>query len=277
MNSMQLKDKLKNISNKENVDFNVVLRNYMYERFIERLANSKYKNNFIFKGGYLLSTIFGLNNRQTMDIDLALKNQTLSKENILNIMQEISEIDIKDDANIIINSISNIREDDEYGGYRIKLTVMIEKIKETFNIDVATGDPITPREINFKYKTMFDYKFINLKSYNFETILAEKIETILSRKEFNSRVKDFYDVYLIYNMAKNKINKEILMKAIINTFRKREFYDDIEDTINMIKDSYVLKQRWKSFSKQNKYAKNIEYDEIIECLISLIEIITVKG
>lgn len=195
-NSMQLKDKLKNISNKDNLDFNVVLRNYMYERFIERLACSKYKDNFILKGGYYLSSIFGLNYRQTMDIDLSLKNERLTSENILKIINEIIAIDIGDNVNIFIDGITSIREEDEYGGYRVKITVKIENVRESFSVDIATGDSITPREIEFKYKTIFDYKSIDLKSYNLETILSEKVETILSRKELNGRLKDFYDIYI---------------------------------------------------------------------------------
>lgn len=273
MNSMQIKDKLRNISDKENLDFNVVLRNYMYERFIERLANSKYKDNFILKGGYLLSTIFGLNNRQTIDIDLSLKNEILSKDNIYKIINEIINIDVGDIAIITVNDISEIREEDEYGGYRVKITVKIENIRESFNIDIATGDSITPKEIIFKYKMVFDYNFIKLKSYNLETILAEKIETILSRLEFNSRMKDYYDIYLIYSLAKEEINYNVLRKAVENTFKKRNFSSDIDKMFQILVNSEILRKRWKSYVRYNKYVDSIDYDEIILCLGKIIKII----
>lgn len=276
MNSMQIKDKLRNISVKENLDFNIVLRNYMYERFIERLASSRYKNNFILKGGYLLSTIFGLNNRQTIDIDLSLKNETLTKDNICRIVNEIINTDVGDVAVITLNDISDISEEDKYGGYRVKITVKIENIRESFNIDIATGDLITPKEIIFKYKTMFDYKFIRLKSYNFETILAEKMETILSRLEFNSRMKDYYDIYLIYTLAKKELDYNILREAINNTFKRREFYGDVDILFQILVDSYLLRRKWESYAKYNKYVENIKYDQIIDCLGEIKDLIITK-
>ena len=224
MNSMQLKDKLKNISKKENINFNLLLRNYMYERFIERLAVSKYKNNFILKGGYYLSILFGIDSRFTMDIDMCLKNEVLSEKNIIKLINEIISIDIKDNVKMTFDEIVPIREEDIYGGYRVKITSKLENIRETFSIDMATGDPITPREIEFKYKTILDYKPLDLKSYNLETVLAEKLETILSRKELSSRLKDYYDIYLIYTMYFKNINIEHYRKAVENTFRKRKLY-----------------------------------------------------
>ena len=209
-NSMSIKDKLKNISKNKNIDFNLLLRDYMYERFIERLANSKYKENFILKGGFFLSTLFGLDKRTTMDIDLSLKNETLSKDNLVKIINEIINIRLNDNVIIIFDEISNIRDEDIYGGYRIKITVKLDNIKESFNIDVATGDPITPREMIYKYITLLDYECIDLYSYNLETILAEKLETILTRRELSSRMKDYYDIYLIYVIYNDKINLDIL-------------------------------------------------------------------
>ena len=272
-NSMKIKDKLKHISNKNNLDFNIVLRNYMYERFIERLAKSIYKEKFILKGGYFLSIIYGLNYRHTMDIDLSLKNKKLTKDNVLEMINEICKLDINDGAEIVVDNIKEIRQEDKYGGYRIKLIVKIENIKERFNIDIATGDVITPKEIIFKYRTMFDYKYISLKAYNLETIIAEKLETILSRKELNSRIKDFYDIYLIYTLSKKGINKEKLLLAIHNTFKKRNFVGYISDSLEIIKNSAVLEKKWKSYIKQNKKLDNIEYKCIVNCLSDIIKLI----
>ena len=260
-NSMSIKDKLKNISKNKNIDFNLLLRDYMYERFIERLANSKYKENFILKGGFFLSTLFGLDKRTTMDIDLSLKNETLSKDNLVKIINEIINIRLND--NVIIT----------FDGYRIKITVKLDNIKESFNIDVATGDPITPREMIYKYITLLDYECIDLYSYNLETILAEKLETILTRRELSSRMKDYYDIYLIYVIYNDKINLDILRQAINNTFIKRKVKYNINDAFMIIKDNNILKNRWLSYSKRNKFAKDISFEDIIICIEKIINII----
>ena len=221
MNSMQLKDKIKNITNEKAVDFNTLLRLYIYDRFLERLSVSEYKDNFILKGGFYLSTLFGVENRNTMDIDTAFTNEDFTEENIEKMIKKIISIDIHDDAKISYLGISSIRDEDEYGGFRVDLIVQIENIKEKFHIDVATGDPITPKAIVYKYRPILGDNYINLWAYNIETVLAEKFETILSRLELNSRMIDFYDIYLIYTRDKTVINKEHLRLAIDKTFKKR--------------------------------------------------------
>lgn len=198
MNSMQLKDKLKIISKDKNVDFNTLLRLYMYDRFIERLSISNYKDNFILKGGFYLTTLFGIENRTTMDIDTAFKNAKFNEETIIKMICDIISIKINDNVNFNFLGITSIRDEDEYGGFRVSIQVELENIKELFHIDIAIGDPITPKEIRYKYKPILGKKYIDLWAYNIETILAEKIETILSRAELNGRMRDFYDVYLIY-------------------------------------------------------------------------------
>jgi len=274
---MQIKDKIKNISKNKNVEFNVLLRNYMYERFIERLAYSKYRDNFILKGGYYLSILFGLDTRTTMDIDLSLKNAILSEDNVKNIVKEIIVLDIGDNAIISFDDIGVIREEDEYGGYRVKLTVKIDNIRETFNIDISTGDPITPRDIIYKYESMLDYKYIDLRSYNLETILAEKLETILSRKELSSRLKDYYDIYLIYTLAKDKINIKSLKSAVDKTFSKRNFQDNILNSFEIIKNSEILKSRWNSYTRKNKYAREVSYASIVDSFEKVINLIEKVG
>lgn len=270
MNSMKLKHKLKCISENKKINFNIVLRNYMYERFIERLSKSKYKDNFILKGGYFLSIILGIDNRHTMDIDFSFKNITLSSYNILKIINEIISINVNDDAKLEIIEIDDIKDKDEYSGYRIKLMVSIENVKEVFNIDIATGDIVTPKEIVFNYTTMIDYKLIDLKSYNLETVLSEKIETILSKKEFNSRLKDYYDVYMICNVLKNKIDNRVLESAIKITFKNRNLNVDVEKTIVLLKNSKIMIKRWNSYKSYNKHASHIEYGEIINCIENII-------
>lgn len=273
MNSMQLKDKLKNVSKEKNVDFNTLLRLYMYDRFIERLSISKYKDNFILKGGFYLSTLFGVENRTTMDIDTAFKNADFNEKTIIRIVKEIVSAKIDDNAKLSYLGISKIREEDEYGGFRVDVQVEIDKITEKFHIDIATGDPITPKEIKHKYIPILGEKYINLWAYNIESVLAEKIETILSRVELNGRMRDFYDIYLIYNSYLENINKNHFRKAIDKTFAKRGYTGNPLITLNIIKNSKSLRVRWKSYQRKYEYAKDIEFDDILKCIESIINII----
>ncbi len=273
MNSMQIKDKVRNIANKKNVDFNTVFRLYMYDRFIERLAASEHKDNFIIKGGFYLSTLFGVENRATMDIDASITEATFNESNIRKMLIEIISIDINDNANLEITSISTIRDEREYGGYRATINIKLENIKESFHIDVVTGDPITPEAINYKYFPILGDKHINLWAYNIETVLAEKIETILSKAEASSRARDYYDIYLIYKMSIESISQDHFLKAVEKTFEKRKYDGNIINTLTKIKDSEILKKRWESYSRKNSYAKNISYADVIECLEALVKVV----
>ncbi|HOO67924.1 MAG TPA: nucleotidyl transferase AbiEii/AbiGii toxin family protein [Bacilli bacterium] len=273
MNSMQVKDKIRNIANKKNVDFNSVFRLYMYDRFIERLSASKYKDNFILKGGFYLSSLFGIENRSTMDIDTAISKTIFSEDNIRKMLETIIKINLNDNAILELVKIGTIREEDEYGGYRATINVKIENIRELFQIDIATGDPITPKAITYKYLPTLGDKYINLWAYNIETVLAEKLETILTRATGSSRIRDYYDIYLIYKMGWDNVNKDHFKKAVQNTFKKRKFNKDIEETINIIKNSVVLKERWASYSKRYKYAKDISFDDTLKSIEDIIEVI----
>lgn len=271
MNSMQLKEKLKNISKEKNIDYNTLLRFYMYERFLERLSKSKYRDNFILKGGFYLSALFGLENRTTMDIDTAFRNADFSEETIVKIMNEIVSIEVDDNAKLSFLRIEQIREDDEYGGFRVTIQVEYENMKQSFHIDIATGDPITPKEIRYKYLSLLGEYYIDLFAYNMETVLAEKIETILSRVELNGRMKDFYDIYLIYTKDWDNINKTNFNKALLKTFAKREYLGNPFETIDLIRDSEVLRKRWKDYQINYEYAKGIGYDDILDCIVKIME------
>lgn len=273
MNSMQVKDKLKNIAVKKNIEFNTLLRLYMYDRFIERLAVSKYRDNFILKGGFYLSTLFGLESRSTNDIDTAIKDTNFTKENVEEMIKSIISIDINDGALINFMEISNIREEDQYGGFRVVLNVKVDTIRETFQIDIATGDPITPNPIVYKYLPILGDRYINIWSYNIETVIAEKLETILRRAEANSRTRDYYDLYLIYTKGWNNVNFNDLHKAIDKTFKKRNYTGNIEETIAILKDSEIIKNRWDSYKKKYEYARNIDYDKIMQCIEEIVKAI----
>lgn len=273
-NSAQsVKDKLKNISREKNVDFNSVMRFYMYDRFVERLSKSKYKDNFILKGGFYLSKLFGLDNRSTMDIDTAIRKTKFTEENLIVMINEIISIDVGDNVKFKIEKTELIREEDEYGGLRITINFMLENIKDKFHIDLATGDPIYPRPNNYKYESLIGDEIYKVWSYNLETILAEKIETILSKLETSSRMKDYYDIYLIYKFKFDTINKEKFRGSVEKTFKKRKFDADLMTNLSIVKESKVLRERWLSYSRKNSYARDVEFEETLECLEKLIDIL----
>lgn len=274
-NAQSVKDKLKTIAKQRNVDFNLVMRFYMYDRFMERLVTSKYKNNFILKGGFYLSKLFGIDNRNTIDIDIAIQNTELDKENIKNIINEILNIDTNDNVIFLLEEITSIREEDEYGGLRVTVIFKLDNIKDKFHIDIATGDPIYPGQKYYNYQTLINNKEYEVLTYSIETILAEKIETILSKLEKSSRMKDYYDIYMIYKFEFERINKNNLKIAIEKTFKKRDFNQNPIKNIEIIKSSEILKMKWKSYTLKNKYAKNIDFNETIKCLEQFIKIIDV--
>ena len=273
MNSMQVKDKLKNIAIKRNLDFNTLLRLYLYDRFIERLAVSKYRDNFILKGGFYLSTLFGLESRFTKDIDTAIKDANFTKENVEKMIKSIIAIDINDGALISFIEIGNIREEDQYGGFRAILNVKVDTIRENFQIDIATGDPITPKPIVYKYHPILGDSFVNVWSYNIETVIAEKLETILRRAEANSRIRDYYDLYLIYTKGWNDVKINDLRKAVDKTFEKRNYTGNIEEVVAILKDSEIIKNRWNLYKKKYEYANDIDYEEIMKCVEEIIKVI----
>ena len=271
MNSMQLKDKLRNISKEKNVDFNTLLRLYMYDRFLERLSKSKYRDNFVLKGGFYLSTLFGVENRATMDIDTAFRNASFDEETIIKMINEIVSIKIDDNAKLSYLGIESIRDEDEYGGFRVDVQVELENVKEKFHIDIATGDPITPREIRYKYIPLLGDNYIDLYAYNIETVLAEKIETILSRSELNGRMRDFYDVYLIYTRDWKNVNIDNFRKAIDKTFAKREYVGEPLITIDILRESELIRSRWRIYQRKYEYAKDIDFDDILDCILNMME------
>lgn len=274
-NSQSIKDKLKIICKQKHVSFNILFREYIYERFIERLSFSHYQLNFIIKGGYYLSKVLGIENRSTMDIDACLKNSDLSKENLNKIVEEIINIDLKDGVIFEIIDIYNIRDEDEYGGYRIDLMAKIDNVKEMFHFDIATGDPITSGEIVYNYKSIFSGRTYKILTYNLETILSEKLETIFSRGELNSRMKDYFDVYLIMTLKYDNINFEYLENAIENTFEKRNFDFNVYKIFDIIKESSILTSKWNSYAIK-KNIKNISFNDTLNCIENLIKYINVK-
>ena len=264
-NAKSLMDKLKNLAKTCNITANEALQNYMFERILERLSISKYKNNFILKGGLLLSSIMGIDIRTTMDMDTCIKGITLTDEQLYEVLQEILSIDVEDNVSFEIKNSEPIREEDDYGGLRYNIIAKYEHLIVNLSIDIATGDAITPREIEYDYKMMFEDRSLKIMTYNIESIIAEKFQTVISRGILNSRMKDYYDLY--YLITYKEFSKENLKKAITKTFEKRETsIDDIDKVIEEIKNADFLKELWRNYSTHYQYANDIEFDQVINAI-----------
>ena len=275
-NKDSLKAKASNLAKKTNIPNKYIIHNFMFEALLKRISNSNYKDKFIIKGGLLLSSIFGVNLRSTMDLDTTIKGLPLNKSTITKVITEIINIDLKDNITFEIENIKDIREEDLYSGYNVNLKADFDGLKTNLMIDITTGDIITYKEVEFKYNTLFDNEIINIMTYNYETIIAEKFESIISRNIDNTRMKDYYDLYMFVNLKWNDINKETLRKAIINTSKARETLDYIDNAnkyIELISDDSRLNLLWNSYQNNYEYAKDIEFEDTINAIKVISEIV----
>lgn len=275
-NRDSLKAKASNLSKKTNIPNKYLIQNFMFEALLKRISKSKYKDKFIIKGGLLLSSIFGVNLRSTMDLDTTVKGLPLDRKTITNVINDIISIEIGDNITMEIENIKDIREEELYSGFNVNLKAEFDGLKTNLMIDITTGDVITYKEVEFKYNTLFDNETINIMTYNYETILAEKFEAIISRNVDNTRMKDYYDLYMFVNLKWNDINKDILRKAVINTAKNRETLDYIKDAnkyIELISDDLKLKSLWNNYQSNYDYAKNIEFIDTINAIKVISEIV----
>lgn len=275
-NRDSLKAKASNLSKKTNLPNKYLIQNFMFEALLKRISKSKYKDKFIIKGGLLLSSIFGVNLRSTMDLDTTIKGLPLDRETITKVINEIINIDVEDNIKLEIENMKNIREEELYSGFKVNLKAEFDGLKTNLMIDITTGEVITYKEVEFKYNTIFDDETINIMTYNYETIIAEKFESIISRNIDNTRMKDYYDLYMFVNLKWNDINKDTLRKAIINTSKARETLDYIDNAnkyIELISDDSRLKALWNNYQNNYEYAKDIEFIDTINAIKVISEII----
>ena len=265
----QIKGRIKNVAKQNGSDPITLLRIYMMERFLERITYSKYKDDFIVKGGILVTSMIGISMRSTMDIDTTIRNFDLTKEETTKIINEIKDISLDDHIEFILNDVSDIMDDMEYPGIRIHMDAKLENLIVPIKIDISTGDVITPGEIRYEYPLLLEDKSIQLWSYNLETILAEKIQTILSRGLLNTRMRDFYDVTTLFNRYKDLINYNDLSLAFDRTCRKREtlsLLEHYEEILSSISEDSILQNLWKNYCRKYKYASHIKFSTNIEIL-----------
>jgi len=253
-----------------------VMQLYMFERILKRISLSNYRDNFILKGGLLLSSISGIHSRTTMDMDTMIKGLKLEEDSLKCVIEEILSKDEVDGITFEIIEIEDIRNEDKYGGFRFKIYGKLESIKNFLTIDVSTGDIITPKEIDFQFETIFNDGYINVKAYNYETILAEKFQSILENNGSKGRMKDYYDIWFFINHRYEIVNSHVLKEAIINTFTHRKSFNDLENVINIlyiISKSIVLRKRWIEYASKHKYTLDIEFERIMEALIQFNKLI----
>lgn len=261
--STQLKALIRNLSKEKNVKSEILIRNFMLERLLERISLSEYKNQFILKGGMLIASIVGVETRSTVDLDTTIRGFKLNENEIERVFNEILAVHIDDGLYLTLLKIENIRDDSEYPGIRVSINAVFDKTKQTLKVDITTGDRITPSAIEYPFKTMFGDSEISVLAYNLETVFAEKLETILVRGTTNTRMRDFYDVYILMHLHEQDLDELILKKAFQETAIYRGSYKLIEvnatEYVLMIEESKVLENHWKQYRLKNEYATNVEW------------------
>ena len=268
-NRAQLKSWIKNMSAKVEVNENIILQNYMLERLLERISVSDYKYKFVLKGGMLITAIVGIDMRNTLDMDATIKGFNLEKDNLENILNEIFSIDLDDGVTFEFRNIKEIRQEDEYGGYRVALDAKFDNLVVPMKLDITTGDVIVPKEVNYKFDLMFEDRSIEILAYNMETVIADKFETIISRNIDTTRARDFYDIYILWTTQQQNFDKEVLGQAILKKFEYRGSIDklnNIDEIMKVIKDSNVLREHWKNYQSKFTYVEDISYEDTVKIL-----------
>jgi len=264
---MQLKALVRNLSKEKNVEAEIILRNFMLERFLERISVSKYRDNFILKGGMLITAMVGIDSRSTMDLDATIKGQTLTESEIVFIVCDIINITIDDGVIFTYRGIEEIREEADYPGYRVSIGAVLDKTRQTLKIDITTGDFITPKEVTYNFKLLFENRSINILTYTIETVLAEKFETTITRGIANSRMRDFYDIYILTKTQ--DINIAIFREALKKTVEKRHTarqMSDITSSINNISTNDVMIELWTRYQKKYNYAADTTWEMVVDAV-----------
>lgn len=265
----QLKDLIRNLSKKNSADAQILMRNYMMERFLERISLSKYRDKFILKGGMLVAAMVGLDARSTMDLDATVKGIDLNLDGVADLIAGIVSVPIDDGVTFRVNKISEIMDEAEYPGIRVSMTTVFDGVVTPLKVDISTGDAITPKEVRYSFKLMLEDRFIDIWSYNLETVLAEKLETIITRATINTRMRDFYDIYILEQLHGNTLNTQILHDALLATARKREtegHLAEAKEVFAEVEDSPVMQQLWTAYRKKFSYAADLEWNIVMKAV-----------
>lgn len=270
----QIKGRIKSVAKQNNADARTLMRIYMMERFLERLTQSEYRDNFIIKGGILVTAMIGVAHRSTMDIDTSMKNLNLSAEDALRVVNQVKDIDLDDGVSFEVKDVSNIMDEMEYPGIRVTMNANVGRLITPLKIDISTGDVITPRAIEFNYDLLLEDRSIKLWSYNLETILAEKLQTVLARGILNTRMRDFYDIRMLVDTYEDKVNKAVLKDAFAATCKKRgtdNLQEQAEEIVKVIEADEQIQVLWRAYQKKYSYAADIDYASVIRGVRKLMD------
>lgn len=276
INKNSLQTRINNLSKEMDVHANVLLVSFFFDAFISRLAKSIHADKFVFKGGFYLATLLGVKNRYTSDIDFLLRRESMDENRLREIFTDIIAIDADDSITFEISDISPIRDEDAYGGFSILLTGHLENVRQSFHVDVATGDPITPKDIEYSYQSLISNETIAFRAYNLETVVAEKLQTILFRGLLNSRCKDYYDIYIIHQLQWRKISIPDLRKSFETTCQYRKTPFEKEKSLLILEEiskSDIFQTRWKNYAKKSSFAKGITFEATIEACKEILDCI----
>ena len=252
----QLKDLIRNLSREKSADAQILMRNYMMERFLERISLSEYRDKFILKGGMLVAAMVGLDARSTMDLDATIKGANVNVEDIENLISSIVTVPIDDGVKFQLKSISEIMDEAEYPGIRVSMSTTFDGVVTPLKIDISTGDAITPREVRYSFKLMLEDRSIDIWAYNLETVLAEKLETIITRTTTNTRMRDFYDIYILEQLHGTTLNPKILHDALLATAHKRgseKYLNQAEEVFDEVENDSVMQKLWEAYRKKFSY------------------------
>lgn len=270
----QIKGRIKSVAKQNNADARTLMRIYMMERFLERLTQSEYRDNFIIKGGILVTAMIGVAHRSTMDIDTSMKNLNLSAEDALRVVNQVKDIDLDDGVSFEVKDVSNIMDEMEHPGIRVTMNANVGRLITPLKIDISTGDVITPRAIEFNYDLLLEDRSIKLWSYNLETILAEKLQTVLARGILNTRMRDFYDIRMLVDTYEDKVNKAVLKDAFAATCKKRgtdNLQEQAEEIVKIIEADEQIQVLWRAYQKKYSYAADIDYASVIRGVRKLMD------
>lgn len=275
-NAMQLKAVIKNMAKEKHISAQLVMQNYMLERLLERISVSKYQRNFILKGGFLIAAMVGLDTRATMDMDATIKGLSVNEQTVREMLEEICKIELADDVTFSFRSIGEIREGDEYTGYRVSLSANYPPMAVPLKLDITTGDKITPKETEYHFKLLFEDRSISVLAYNLETIMAEKLETVISRGDQNTRPRDYYDIYILAKLQSPNIEINSLKAALNATTKKRgskEVIKNYRKVMDTVRNSAIMQRQWDNYQKDFEYAADIAFKDACDTVVQLMDLL----
>ncbi len=265
--SKQLKDLIRNLSKKNAADAQLLMRNYMMERFLERIALSKYRDHFVLKGGMLVAAMVGLDTRSTMDMDATVKGLPVNEASVKDMVEGILSVPVEDGVRFQVKRIQSIMDEAEYPGVRVSMETTFDGVITPLKVDVSTGDVITPKEVRYRFKLMLEDRSIEVWAYNLETVLAEKLESIIYRGITNTRMRDFYDVYILSQMYADQLSAAVFHEALLATCRKRGHLEQLEDAVNVfdeVEQDAGMENLWRSYQKNFSYAADYSWHSVVE-------------